>query len=72
MKLVVTIDLDKVLEPKGTVSSSEIGLLLGAARRFVENCQPGIATRTLAHTSGKVVGVAEVVRGNLFDDLEDA
>ena len=72
MKLVVTIDLDKLLEPKGTVSSLEIGFLLGAVRRFVENCQPGLATRTLADTSGKVVGAAEVGRGNLFEELEDS
>ena len=68
MKLVVTIDLDEVLVPNGTVSGSEIGFLLGAVRRFVEDCQPGLATRTLADTSGKVVGAAEVAQGKFVKD----
>jgi len=72
MQLVVTIDLDKVLVPNGTVSGLEIGFLLGAVRRFVEDCQPGLATRTLADTSGTVVGAAEVVPGNFVKDLEDS
>lgn len=66
MKLVVTIDLDQVLKPDGTVSGLEIGLLLGAVRRFVEDCEPGsfFASRTLADTSGNVVGMAEVAQAN--------